>query len=519
LSARLFLAGFAKSVLVHRHAFVPTRARTLEIGLSARLPASFDEAFGGAADPAVDAEIAAGRWGQALRRADAWAARAPRRPEPRVLAGVLRLWPASGARVRPGRLEGLIDRYAAPAGLRALERAAREFPEWAPGRLWLALALLRRTDLPAAWGELDALCAARPDWVWPVLVRSELGRVDVVYAGALRDLDAAERLEPRNAWVQAFRARVLFQMKPGAAAAAAMDRAAALAPRAGWIRGWRADARRKLGDLKGASADLKTALRLEPDYDRLYLWSGKVLRALGRPREAERVLTRGLRACPHFEKAYAERARARLDLGRVDAALRDLEKAVAVNHRHNAFFCWTAASDPLTPDRTRVLRLLAGHARARPRSARAWAWLGEALIQAGESAAGLVALDRALALNARRPRARTWRGEALLRLERLPEAERELDAAIRADPDDGRARAFRGRARFLRGRPAAAVADLEKAASDGMVEYSWIYHWRAQAKAAARDLAGARVDARTASSLEPGRAEFRALSARLAGAA
>ncbi len=513
MSARLLLAGFAKSVLVHRHAFVATPAQTLEIGRGARLPASFDEAFGAAAPRNVDAAIAAGRWSQALRALDQWARREPSRPEPRVIAGVLRLWSAPGAPVRPQRLEGLIDRYASPAGVRALRSAVRDFPSWPPARLWLALALMRRNDLDGAWRELDALAAARPGWAWPALVRSELGRVDIVFDRALRDLDRAERLDPGNAWVHAFRARVLFQKEPGPAALAAMDRAAALAPKAGWIRAWRADSRRKRGDLAGAESDLKAALRLEPAYDRTYLWAGKVLRARGKAAEAERVLTRGLKVCPHFEKAFAERARARLTLGRVDAALGDLEAAARLNHRHNSLWNWTAEIEPLNEEKILTLGLLARRAETAPRSARAWAWLGEALTQCGRFEQGLAALDRARALDAERPWLRTWRGEALLRLGRLPEAQRELDGAVRADPYDGRARAFRGRVRFLRGAFAGAVSDLEKAASDSMVEYSWIYHWRALAKTAAGDRKGAAQDAATASTLEPRRAEFRAAAA------
>ncbi|HEX4046566.1 MAG TPA: tetratricopeptide repeat protein, partial [Elusimicrobiota bacterium] len=277
MSPRTFLAGFAKSVLVHRHAFVPSPARTLEIGRTARLPDSFDEAYG------------------------------PAEAEAALAAAVKRLWLAPGVRARPGVLEGLIDRCAAPAGVRALERIVRDFPDYPALRLWPALARLRRNDLPAAWRELDALVSARPDWAWALIVRSELGRVDIVYDRALKDLDRAERLEPRNAWVHAFRARVLFQKNPGAEAISAMDRAVALAPKSGWVRAWRADSRRKLGDLRGAAADLAAAARLEPGYDRISLWQGKVLRAQGKPREAERALTRGLRICPHFEKAFAER--------------------------------------------------------------------------------------------------------------------------------------------------------------------------------------------------------------------
>jgi len=473
MSGRHLLAGFAKSVLIHRHAFVPSPAQTVSIGRQAALPASFDSAL-----------------------------------KSRAAAAVRALWAAPGATTRPGRLEGLLDRYAAPAGVRALERLAREHPD---ERLWLALAYMRRVDLPAAWRELDALCADRADWSWPFLVRSELGRVDIVFDKALRDIETAEQLDPNNAWIHAFRARVLFQKSPGPEALAAMDRAVALAPEAGWLRAWRADSRRKRGDLAGAEADLKAALRLEPAYDRTYLWAGKVLRARGKAKEAEAALTRGLKVCPHFEKAMAERARARLTLGRVDAALRDLEAASALNHRHNSLWNWTAECEPLNDEKRSTLTVLASHADKSPRSARAWAWLGEALTQAGKPAEGLAALDHAATLAPQRPRLATWRGEAFLRLGRLAQAERELDRAVRADASDGRARAFRGRVRFLRAKFKLAVADLEIACSDSMVEYSWIYHWRAEAKVAAGDKAGALIDSETAVSLEPHKAQFKAL--------
>jgi tetratricopeptide (TPR) repeat protein len=483
--SRVLLEGFAKSVLVHRHAFVPSVAKTLEIGRGAALPDSFS--------PALELDAAS------LREA---------------AAGVRALWARPGARAKPG-LEGLVDRYCAPEGLRLLEKAALR---GGPVRLWLALAYLRRVDLPAAWKELDALCAAHPRWSWPLLVRSELGRVDIVYERALRDLDAAQRLDPRNAWVRAFRARVLFQKEPGPAGLPAMNEAVRLAPKAGWIRAWRADSRRKLGDLAGAEADLKAALALEPGYDRTYLWAGKVLRARGKPAEAERALTRGLKTCPHFEKALAERARARLELGRVDEALADLEAASKLNHRHNSLWNWTAEPEPLNEEKRRTLRLLAVHARKKPRSARAWAWLGEALTQAGEPARGLEALDLAASLDARRPRLRTWRGEALLRLGRLDEAARELDRAVAEDSQDGRARAWRGRLRQLRGRHAEAEADLSRAVGDSFIEYSWLYFWRARSRRALGRLEEAARDARSAASLEPGRSEFGELARLFEGA-
>jgi tetratricopeptide (TPR) repeat protein len=502
---RALLAGFAKSVLAHRHAFVPGLSRTLEIGGGSRLPASFARAYGGRAPAALDAAVDRKEWTRARSLAAAWARREPSRWEPLVALGVLRLWTSRPERTRG--LEALIDRFAAREGLALLEKAAARAPE---ARLWLSLALLRRVELARAWKELDALCAAEPRWSWPFLARSELGRVDIRYAAALRDCARAAALDRANAWVFAFRARVLFQQRPGPAGMADMDRAVALSPREGWLRAWRADARRKLGDLAGAAKDLEAALRLEPDYDRAYLWLGKTRRALGDAKGAERALTEGLRRCPHFEKALAERCRARLALGKVEAALDDLEKAAALNHRHNALWNWTAEVEPLSDEKRRTLAVLARHAERRPRSGRTWLWLGEALIQAGKPEEGLAALRFA-----RGPRLELFRGEALLRLGRLEEARRALDEAVRRAPSDGRARAFRGRLRLLRGDARGAVRDLELAAADSMIEYSWIYHWRALARRAAGDAAGAREDAASAAQLEPGRPEFRKLAREL----
>ncbi|MBI3566270.1 MAG: hypothetical protein HY079_13825, partial [Elusimicrobia bacterium] len=239
MSSRAFLKGFVKSVLVHRHAFVSSPSRTVDIGLQASLPSAFDEAFDGPVPRAVDEAFKARRWSVAQERLADWHEREPHRPGPRLLSALLKLWSAPGEEVRPDRLEGLIDRYCSRDGLRALERLVRDFPRWSPARLWLALAYLRRTDLPAAWRELDLLCAARPRWSVPFLVRSELARVDIVYDRALDDLDRAEALDPGNAWAAAFRARVLFQSAPGPDATAAMDRAVALSPKEGWLRAWR----------------------------------------------------------------------------------------------------------------------------------------------------------------------------------------------------------------------------------------------------------------------------------------
>jgi tetratricopeptide (TPR) repeat protein len=502
VSARELLAGFAKSVLVHRHAFIPTPAATAAIGRGARFPDDFSTAFGSPAPRDVDRALASGRRTRILAALKDWSRRAPSSWEPLVVEGVFRLWPAPASGPRRGGLEELLDRYSSLQGIRTLRRAVERFPKSGPARLWLALALLRRTDLPGARAELDLLVARERSWSWPRLARSELARVDIRYADALKDIDAAQALAP-SAWIHAFRARVMFQMRSNEAGLAELDRAVAQDSEAGWIRAWRGDALRKSGRLPAAKADLLAARSLEPDYERIYLWLGMVELALKRPRAAEKTLSLGLRRCGHFEKAFAQRARARMSLGRVDEALGDVESAARINHRHNAMRNWTAQIETLDPEKLRTLKALAGHAARAPRSARAWGWLGETLIQAGDFETGVRALDRALRLRPRFAWGRAWRGEALMRLGRLREAEADLNVSVRLDPLYGRARAFRGRVRFLRGDARRAVSDFRLAVSDGLVEYSWLYWWRAQAHAALGQSAQATEDVQTAAALDP----------------
>jgi tetratricopeptide (TPR) repeat protein len=151
---------------------------------------------------------------------------------------------------------------------------------------------------------------------------------------------------------------------------------------------------------------------------------------------------------------------------------------------------------------------LDGFVAASPRSAWALAWRGESRIQAGDPAGGLGDVDRALKRNPRLAWALAWRGEALIRLGRLSEAEAALEKSLRLDPGYGRAYAWRGRLRQLQGRHEAAVRDFEKAVGDALIEYSWLYFWKAEAEAALGWTAKALGDARTAASLEPGRAQF-----------
>ncbi|MBI3554099.1 MAG: tetratricopeptide repeat protein [Elusimicrobia bacterium] len=514
--AASLLLGFAKTTLVHRHAFIPSPSQTREIGCGARLPRSFwpavSEALawsGEAQRESVEAAIGAGKWPLAAKRLE-------REPSLRVLRAVILLFGA-----KPGGeslFDGFIERYAARAGCAELEALAAEHPEHWPAWVWLGLAQLRRCEFAAAKGSFDRLVKLRPDWAWAYLLRSEWGRVDIEFGPALRDLDRAARLEPANAWVYALRSRVRFQKEPGPDGIKDLDEAVRLDAGAGWMRAWRGDARRKLGNAKGAVEDLLAAKRLEPEYDRTYLWLGKVLQSLGLHERALASLDEAVSRCPYFEKAFSQRSQVLRRLGRCAEAIKDLNEAVRVNHRHNWLGSWTAETYPLRPEHFESLETLRAFCARAPRSAWGLAWLGESKVQAGDLLGGLADLDAALRSPSSpcRAWAYAWRGEAQLRRGSLERAAADLDRALRLDPSYGRAYAWRGRLNQLEGRHKAAAADLSRAVGDSLVEYSWLYHWRALSYAGLKDWRRAASDARAAVSLEPHRPEFREALARTA---
>lgn len=495
--------GLLKSTLVHRHAFIPSLAKTIEIGRAARLPESLalELSFG---TSAAERDLAAGRWSQARRTLKAQPS-----DSAQALLGLLNLFGHGPSGLTAA---ALLARIAAPAGLRRLESLSARRPEYWPAKAWLGVALLRACDLPGARRAFDSLITSRPRWAWSYLLRSELGRVDIDFEGASADLARARRLEPKNAWGRALSARVHFQAGSQAAGLAELDEAIRHDPQAGWMRAWRGDARRKRGDAAGALRDLREALRLEPEYDRTYLWLGKTLLSLGRFEAAIESLDEGLSRCPHFEKAFAERSRALRGLGRIEPALRDLNRAVRLNHRHNWLGNWTAEPAPLRPEQERWLAALERYAH-RTGSAWALAWLGESQVQAGDARGGASTLDRALLRRPDLAWAWAWRGEARLKLGDLDSAKRDLARSVRLDPSYGRAYAWRGRTHQLSGEHRAAVEDFGKAVGDSLVEYSWLYFWKAQSLRACGREGQARQEARSALALEPHRSQFRSFLA------
>jgi tetratricopeptide (TPR) repeat protein len=406
--------------------------------------------------------------------------------------------------------------YRSHPALAALDAWAGRGEFWA--HVGLAFNLLRVWEGDGAFREAlshaDAVLSLEPAWAWGRLLRGEIKRSLIDYAGGADDLRRAIELDPEWSWAHGFLARAVFQGGTDSTGLLPMDEAVRLGPREGFLLCWRAEAYRRLGRAEEAARDFEAGLRLDPDYDQGYHWRARLLDAQGRHAEAAASLRRGIALCPQFEKARRQLVRSLRGGGRTAEALAELDRAAALNHRNDWLGVWRAEGQPDGASARQAVAELDAHLSRRPRDSRALAWKGETLSQAGRLTEALSALDAALTRAPRDAWALAWRGETLLRLGRMAEARADLDRAVRLDPDYGRAWAWRGRVRFLTGDAAGAESDLTRAVSARRVEYAWIAAWRGEVRRALGRPDAAREDLDAAIALDAGQGFFAALRAR-----
>lgn len=276
-----------------------------------------------------------------------------------------------------------------PAAARAYERA------WSADRSCAAAALQRarlavhgaerrrwldRAAEPAAaaatLAELSSAIAGAP-WSGALRARrGELLRSLGKTAAALKDLDAASRLQPH--WTRSFfwRGRLLRELGRFADALRDLDRA--LPFHAGEAEAWheRALARRSLGDLIGAAFDMDRAFLL----DASCRWVGDGARppAPEELKRAERELTAALKRSPSVASLWVWRGQARLQASDRSGAMLDFERAAELD----------------------------------PHFAVAHAWAARALLDCGRHAAAAERARRALALEPRLKIVRRWLDDA-----------------------------------------------------------------------------------------------------------
>lgn len=342
--------------------------------------------------------------------------------------------------------------------------------------------------------------AARPKAGWPRAVYAALaGRSPL----QLEPLAAATRLDPKRAWIWAFRGRALGDDEVQDAsgrrrreAERALSRALALAPRAGWIACWRAEVWNKLGRPKRAQADLDRGLRDAPDYHLARAWRARVRAQAGDFAGALEDLDICWKNTGRV--AFLERrASVRASLGDAAGALSDAAECARVSDSHALRYgphAWVSDLRRLPHEAPRFLdasrwRWRAWSRAGRPRegpdlgdrgrvapwrpserdlvaAARAgggWTelWRGRLLLDAGRADEARPLLDRAVAANGSFA-AYLWRAESR---RDARGAAADLDQAIRASPRSIVALVARGVARLRLGLGEAAFEDFCAAAA------------------------------------------------------
>jgi tetratricopeptide (TPR) repeat protein len=212
-------------------------------------------------------------------------------------------------------------------------------------------------------------------------------------------------------------------------------------------------------ELAGRGGELRPFARAKYGWMRYAAGVGRL--QAGRFRDAAADFGAACRSRPELWKAACYEGEARLCLGQPGAAFERFSRAERAAGRLGA--------------RAEVL-----------------AWRGEALLWLGRLGPAEDALHLAVCEGSWL--AVCWRGAARLLAGKLAQAEGDLDRAVGPDSNDGEALVWRAELRRRRGRPGAALADLQKAARLGPPGWEGLVLNRALARAELGDAAGAGRD-------------------------
>ncbi|MBI5365727.1 MAG: protein kinase [Planctomycetes bacterium] len=201
-------------------------------------------------------------------------------------------------------------------------------------------------------------------------------------------------------------------------------------------------------------------------YDRASLQKG---------REAYQTLTLALQANPEFTDALVRRARVALELGQVEAALPDLERAIAANPRLAYAYYWRGiAHQEYQNEPELALADFAAVQRYDPDSAIGFFAEGAALDAQRKYDAAARAFARALERDPKSAMARYRLGGALASLGRNDEAVVEYRAAVEIDPELAPAHHTLALLLAETGDPDGAIAAVDRAlAIDGRNASYW----------------------------------------------
>lgn len=413
-------------------------------------------------------EAAAGRLGPALESLGRALRAGPGLDETRLLRAAARL------------LYGGHDRHARTkrwllGAVEDLDRFVGAHPEDARGRRLRAEARKELQDYDGAAVDLEAAIRLDPGDGWAYAELAEL-HCDAGRSGRAAELIAVlERRHAGEGWFWALKARALAASGRDAASLAALDKAVELSPRAAPIIGWRGEALRRAGRAKEALEAFARSLELAPEFVYSYEWRGRLYLALERYPEALADLDEVVRRDGRHFSGRVMRGEAFFKLGDFRRAAADFDAVYPLDPRTT----WTPRAGEARPPGPREPEYwsdLDAAVAARPGDPWPRALRGRALAIVGRLPEALEDLRSAAAL----PYGRAWLGFALVA---AGDAAGALSALRSAR---GRwAAAWRGRALAALGRHAEAVAEFDRALAKEDSLLAQVHEWKAAALAAA----------------------------------
>lgn len=241
----------------------------------------------------------------------------------------------------------------------------------------------------------------------------------------------------------------------------------------------------------------RKALELNPKTENAWHRLGVVLMFSGRSQEAEKALRRALELKPDLADAMADLGNALQLRGEKIERKELLEKAFALSPSSPLVAYSVALMRQEVRDYAGMIAPLQTAARADPRNAQIWSWLGDALLRTGRPEEGYKALKTAQEIDPKNPTmlsvmaayhglrgqhaealsfaeqslaisgadAMGWsnKGYSLLKLGRFADAVQALETAVRLQPDFAGIWINLGEAYFRQGQLGKAIMTLEKA--------------------------------------------------------
>ena len=283
------------------------------------------------------------------------------------------------------------------------------------------------------------------------------------HAEAVRQIDAALKINPKAAFAHNNRGLVLQELKRFDEALASYDKALALEPDYPEAFNNRGVALAELQRLDEALASYDKALALKPDNAAAFNNRGAALKELKRFDEALASCERAIALKPEYAEALNNRGIALGGLQRLDEALASYDKALALKPDYAEAYNNRGVA---LRELQRLDEALASYDKAlalKPDNADAFNNRGLALQELKRFDEALASYDKALALNPGHAEAHNNRGVALRELQRLDEALASYDEALALKPDYAEAFNNRGTALQELKRFDEALASLDKA--------------------------------------------------------